>query len=191
MRSISTLSIITLGMIFLACSNKSKTDGGNVTETQSPSVSPTNPTQIQASDPVQQNNSVVKPTTVTTQPGTTNSAGLNPAHGEPGHRCDIPVGSPLNSKPAQQPVVNNSQVVQPPVIQQTGTTTIPATGNTTTAPGMNPAHGQPGHRCDIAVGAPLNSKPTQTTASQGNTFTLPATQQVTPVKPVPGTPKNQ
>jgi hypothetical protein len=26
---------------------------------------------------------------------------------------------------------------------------------------MNPSHGQPGHRCDIAVGAPLNSKPTQ------------------------------
>lgn len=27
------------------------------------------------------------------------------------------------------------------------------------AAGMNPAHGQPNHRCDIAVGAPLNSKP--------------------------------
>ena len=27
------------------------------------------------------------------------------------------------------------------------------------AAGMNPAHGQPGHRCDIAVGAPLNSAP--------------------------------
>ncbi len=24
-----------------------------------------------------------------------------------------------------------------------------------TAPGMNPPHGQPGHRCEIAVGAPL------------------------------------
>ncbi len=28
-----------------------------------------------------------------------------------------------------------------------------------TAPGMNPPHGQPGHRCDIAVGAPLDSPP--------------------------------
>ena len=27
-----------------------------------------------------------------------------------------------------------------------------------TAPGMNPPHGQPNHRCDIPVGAPLNSK---------------------------------
>ena len=29
----------------------------------------------------------------------------------------------------------------------------------TTAAGMNPPHGQPGHDCAIAVGAPLNSKP--------------------------------
>jgi hypothetical protein len=26
---------------------------------------------------------------------------------------------------------------------------------------LNPEHGKPGHRCDIAVGAPLNSKPKQ------------------------------
>jgi hypothetical protein len=35
-----------------------------------------------------------------------------------------------------------------------------------TAPGMNPAHGQPGHRCDIPVGQPLNSQPAATPASQ-------------------------
>jgi hypothetical protein len=28
---------------------------------------------------------------------------------------------------------------------------------TTVLGGINPAHGQPNHRCDIAVGAPLNS----------------------------------
>ncbi|MFT5254085.1 MAG: hypothetical protein ACI87N_003148 [Flavobacteriales bacterium] len=32
-----------------------------------------------------------------------------------------------------------------------------------TAKGMNPPHGEKNHRCDIAVGAPLNSK----TASEG------------------------
>jgi hypothetical protein len=26
-------------------------------------------------------------------------AKLNPAHGEPGHRCEIPVGAPLDSEP--------------------------------------------------------------------------------------------
>ena len=50
---------------------------------------------------------------------------LNPPHGQPGHRCDIAVGQPLDSKPAQ----NSGKV--------------------------NPPHGQPGHRCDLAVGAPL------------------------------------
>lgn len=55
------------------------------------------------------------------------AAGLNPPHGQPGHRCDIAVGAPLGSGN----LLNN------------------------TTAGLNPAHGQPGHRCDIAVGAPL------------------------------------
>lgn len=41
--------------------------------------------------------------------------GLNPAHGQPGHRCDIAVGAPLNSAPAQQGQsvqVNQSQQQQ-------------------------------------------------------------------------------
>jgi hypothetical protein len=72
------------------------------------------------------------------------ATGLNPEHGKPGHRCDIAVGAPLNSKP--------SAAAAP-----TAKTATPAV--TPVKPGMNPQHGQPGHRCDIAVGAPLNSKP--------------------------------
>ncbi|MEQ1678755.1 MAG: hypothetical protein ABL876_18815 [Chitinophagaceae bacterium] len=89
------------------------------------------------------------------------TAGLNPAHGQPGHRCDIAVGAPLNSAPAvaQQPAaINNTsktQTIASPVVTKTNPV------QTTTATGLNPAHGQPGHRCDIAVGAPLNSKPVQ------------------------------
>lgn len=84
-------------------------------------------------------------------------AGLNPAHGQPGHRCDIPVGSPLNSKP-EQPAVTT--ISQPSATQAPATPVINTTPGTGVAlPGLNPAHGQPGHRCDIAVGAPLNSKP--------------------------------
>lgn len=64
---------------------------------------------------------------------------LNPAHGQPGHRCEIPVGAPLDSSPAKSsdkaqsgsPVINSGDVK------------------------LNPAHGQPGHRCDIKVGDPL------------------------------------
>ncbi|PKA82866.1 hypothetical protein ATE92_1006 [Ulvibacter sp. MAR_2010_11] len=64
---------------------------------------------------------------------------INPAHGQPGHRCDLPVGAPLNSEAT--PTNTNSGS---PVIKATGTT-----GN------LNPPHGQPGHRCDINVGDPL------------------------------------
>jgi len=88
-------------------------------------------------------------------PPTTTAPGMNPPHGQPGHRCDIAVGAPLNSpKAATQPA-------------QVAPTTIKAPTNiaapTTTAPGMNPPHGQPGHRCEIAVGAPLNSQPATVT----------------------------
>jgi len=101
----------------------------------------------------------------TTAPAITSAKGLNPAHGQPGHRCDIAVGAPLDSKPVTQPVtvtqpgttvpsdaIKPTPIVTPAEPVKTGTTT-------TTAPGMNPPHGEPGHRCDIAVGAPLNSKP--------------------------------
>lgn len=87
------------------------------------------------------------------------AAGLNPAHGQPGHRCDIQVGQPLNSKPS-----TSTTAPLPTIPTQTlpTPTVTPTTNSTTVAPGMNPKHGQPGHRCDIAVGQPLNSKPAQT-----------------------------
>ena len=98
------------------------------------------------------------------------SSGLNPAHGAPGHRCDISVGAPLNSAPSTTVTQPQSQP-QP----QTITTTSNATVKTATAPGMNPAHGEPGHRCDISVGAPLNSKPAEvkTTAPQSTPTLTP------------------
>ena len=81
---------------------------------------------------------------------------LNPPHGQPGHRCDIPVGAPLNSKPVAQPAAPQQQVTQQQIVidpqqaqQHTGTTEPGFSGK------PNPPHGQPGHRCDIAVGATL------------------------------------
>ena len=49
--------------------------------------------------------------------------------------------------PQAQPTAAPTATAPQPV--QQSTTVAP------TAPGMNPPHGQPGHRCDIAVGAPL------------------------------------
>jgi len=100
------------------------------------------------------------PTVNTTPAPTTPTApGMNTPHGQPGHRCDISVGAPLNSKPVPPPTTQNVQAQPTTVVTQQPTPqpTQP------TAPGMNPPHGQPGHRCDIAVGAPLNSKPTTPT----------------------------
>jgi hypothetical protein len=86
----------------------------------------------------------------------TNSKGSsapNPAHGQPGHRCDIAVGAPLNS-----PVASSAQ----PQVQTVSASPAPVSVTTTTGaasagsnPTLNPAHGQPGHDCSIAVGAPL------------------------------------
>jgi hypothetical protein len=94
----------------------------------------------------------------------TTAKDLNPPHGQPGHRCDIAVGAPLNSKPA----ANTVQPTSPQTVTTTNKTTTAAapTTKTITAPGMNPPHGEPGHRCDIAVGAPLNSKPVTTSQNQ-------------------------
>lgn len=94
----------------------------------------------------------------TQQPASTSTAGLNPAHGLPGHRCDIAVGAPLNSNPNTQTNTPAITTTAAPV-----TVTQPQAPVQQATPGMNPQHGQPGHRCDIAVGAPLNTPATSTT----------------------------
>ena len=100
-------------------------------------------------------------TFTTTKPGeavpqpvnnTQPTAGLNPAHGEPGHDCAIPVGAPLDGSGGQTqpstPPIGAQPVAQPQPNLQSG---APANG-------LNPAHGQPGHDCAVAVGAPLPAK---------------------------------
>ena len=87
--------------------------------------------------------------------------GLNPEHGKPGHRCDISVGAPLNSPPGNegttpssgQPSISTTPSISAPAVQSPEP--VIAQPTTQTAPGMNPPHGQPGHDCDIPVGAPL------------------------------------
>ena len=77
----------------------------------------------------------------------------------------------------KQRVGNQGQQVQPVQQQTQQTTQAP----TQTAPGMNPPHGQPGHRCEIPVGAPLNSKPAQSIQPQKTT---PVVNQKTDEQPV-------
>ena len=93
----------------------------------------------------QQQNTTAQPTTA--------AAGTNPAHGQPGHRCDIAVGAPLNAPVATTTQTNPQQTATAPT--PTVTTTAVPVETTPTPEGMNPPHGQTNHRCDIAVGAPL------------------------------------
>ena len=125
------------------------------------------PISITPAKSMPQNNVVMTPVQTPVQP---TAPGMNPPHGQPNHRCDIAVGAPLNSKP--MPAKTQTANAQPQVVM----TEVP--NKIKTAPGMNPTHGEPNHRCDIAVGAPLNSKPaatptTVTTATPPALITAP------------------
>jgi hypothetical protein len=112
---------------------------------------------------------------------------LNPRHGEPGHRCDIAVGQPLNNKPVTHLVAANSPIMSAvpsttsaitlhpaPIINpnfRTVANTAANLSSLTSTAGLNPAHGQPGHRCDLPVGSPMNSTPLTTTSSPNITST--------------------
>lgn len=135
-----------LAMSFLAC-------GGDTAEQNQPQEA------APAIEGIQETTAPATTTTTTT----TGDVKLNPPHGQPGHRCDIAVGAPLDGSAAAAPAETTTQS---PLIQtQQPAAAAPATPvqatPTQTAAGMNPPHGQPGHRCDIAVGAPLDSKPKQ------------------------------
>ncbi|MGV3640601.1 MAG: hypothetical protein ACO1NZ_08795, partial [Adhaeribacter sp.] len=111
-------------------------------------------------------------------------AGLNPAHGQPGHNCAVPVGAPLpGAAAASQPVATSLSTTTTP-LPSAGPLATPGSASATTpatapvagpialpsqpaatpvaitgkaATGLNPAHGQPGHDCAVPVGAPLKS----------------------------------
>ncbi|MBL0883252.1 MAG: hypothetical protein IBJ16_07915 [Chitinophagaceae bacterium] len=78
---------------------------------------------------------------------------LNPAHGLPGHRCDIAVGAPLNSAPNTSKAPSSIQMNSTPAPQN-----APMMQSAPSAGGkilINPPHGQPGHDCSVEVGKPL------------------------------------
>ncbi len=138
---------------FLGCTeSKEKTTTETATAESIENTTPV-PTSIEATtvdgNKVEATMEIAEPATTT--PVTT-APGMNPPHGQPGHDCAVAVGAPLNSKSANAaaPQLNtapaNSPVGAP-------TLTVPPVSNT--APGLNPPHGQPGHDCAIAVGAPL------------------------------------
>lgn len=137
---IATIFAVTL---FISCKNEESKNSITETEIDKEIVTET---EIKES----------LPETVSTPSSTTSNSGdvaLNPPHGQPGHTCDVPVGQPLptGSSAKTSPVINTTQ--RSPVINNTGN--VPVNNNTSTG-NVNPPHGQPGHKCEIPVGAPLN-----------------------------------
>ncbi len=80
----------------------------------------------------------------------------NPPHGEPGHRCEIPVGASLSGTPPSSGPVDQMSTSQQITMPQMGAQPAAATGST--PPGINPPHGEPGHDCAVPVGSPLPAK---------------------------------
>jgi len=135
-----------------------------------PKQNETNQTQTQLQNEEPQLNELVEDTSLIApvtsgeliQEQTTTAVVLNPPHGQPGHICEIPVGSPLPSSSVKtSPQTKKIETAPPPKIAQR----------------LNPAHGQPGHRCEIPVGAPLDTpapasaKPAATPAASSGSFT--------------------
>ncbi len=161
--------LIASAVVFYSCDNKKS----SVEETQEITVStndsenvPNDTTTANASARIIELDQNVVPSTVTSatppqvEVGKSNvKPAFNPEHGQPFHRCEIAVGAPLNSGPLQnaapqvvpqQNAINNNFNTKPispplPPVQATGV-----------KPALNPAHGQPHHRCDLQVGAPLS-----------------------------------
>jgi len=171
--NLSTVSFIAFLLLFtfISCNNVKKEPG------QSQQL-PVLPQKLE--QPVQSVEKTTAPQPTTVQNNT--EVMLNPPHGQPFHRCDIPVGAPLNSQPAstnQQPANNQVTTVAPqpsasapslannptaPTVENAKRFNSSQPQNTATAtsgtkPRLNPPHGQPFHRCDIPVGSPLPNRP--------------------------------
>ncbi|UPT69779.1 MAG: hypothetical protein M0D53_11540 [Flavobacterium sp. JAD_PAG50586_2] len=175
MKSKLTLcSLLALSIAFTSCKNEAEAE----TESATTSTTPQQPLivprvqAIPSENYVQPNQQVTMPQMPTTtqmappSPAAPTKAGMNPPHGQPGHRCDIAVGAPLNS-----PATKATTAAPVPGKATYTTTTIPTPTSTAqpsgtpallstdapaaTAPGMNPPHGQPGHVCGTPVGSPL------------------------------------
>ena len=111
------------------------------------------------SAPITSTNSNVASKTSTDNNAQVTATGLNPAHGQPGHRCDIAVGASLNSTKNSTTIASTPKPVVPSYnfspIQDSTKIVTPQFKYDSSGAALNPAHGQPGHDCTIAVGKPL------------------------------------
>ena len=141
MKNTSSCLLAVALMAFTACGPNKKSDltttPAGTLNNQAPVTTPTTTgSSVQLANPQSQSGTPIT------------AVALNPAHGMPRHRCDIPVGAPLNS-PAQTNVSTAPRLPAP-------TLPLPSAPGLVAA-GTNPPHGQPGHDCSIPVGSPLKN----------------------------------
>jgi hypothetical protein len=171
----SIIVILVLALFTLGSCGSSQNESK---QTPAVPVLPQNQEQIAVPNPEPEQPVSAETTTQPTEVQESGEVMLNPPHGEPFHRCDIPVGAPLTSAPANTTRQTNSDPVQATAPQSANTapsvtnnptaptienamrmnpsqTRSTAPANSGTKPRLNPPHGQPWHRCDIAVGSPL------------------------------------
>ena len=133
-----------LGLSLLVTLSACTQQQENATDTATSTTAPAAPTTTITSAPMDAQAPSAS-TSAVTDP--------NPPHGEPGHRCEIPVGASLSGTPPSSGPVDQMPTTQQITMPQMGTQ--PATGASLTPTGMNPPHGEPGHDCAVAVGSPL------------------------------------
>ena len=112
------------------------------------------------SAPTTSANSIVAAKASTPNSSQVTATGVNPAHGQPGHRCDIAVGAPLSSPKNSTTATTAPKSMAPkysfsPIQDSTKSAATPQFEYDSAGAALNPAHGQPGHDCTIAVGKPL------------------------------------
>ena len=75
------LALCTASLLFLSCANDRKSENSNSSASPTFEVAPTSPVIPGAP--------TSPPASAIPSAGASGTAALNPAHGQPGHRCDI------------------------------------------------------------------------------------------------------
>ena len=160
----ATVLVSAAALISFSCQNSTGKPDGDLYTPASSSLFPNslpdsnrNAVNTQQADPAQ-----TAQTAEPVQTASSEAVVLNPAHGQPGHRCDLEVGAPITgpapaTTAAAQPTANPLPAQNNPTPNNTVTVSpVPEKNTEKTDIKLNPAHGQPGHRCDLQVGAPLS-----------------------------------
>ena len=141
-------------ILFVSCKKELQPQESSETVVSTEAATPSPENQTVENQFEVQNQTTQAPNPVQTQAAPT-APGMNPPHGQPNHRCDIAVGAPLSSPKAATPPPAPTMQAPAPQGQASVMPVDMKSGTTATAPGMNPPHGQAGHSCSVAVGAPL------------------------------------